>query len=187
MHTGKREEKQFSEMRFEEVFEQNEKRIHYHIHRLGIRDPNQEFYAEGLYTMWLAYQKYNPNKGPLGTYFNYTIRNRLIDMLRKETREQEKKAYVEEKEKQRMDGAAEEQKCATGKTPGSDVEVSEMWQEVKAQLTAKQWDWVYYYIIQDMSLKEIAEKKGVSVEAVKSWGKEARKKLRMGNTWHNPE
>lgn len=187
MHKGKREGKQFGEMRFEEVFEQNEKRIHYHIHRLGIRDPNQEFYSEGLYTMWLAYQKYNPNKGPLGTYFNYTIRNRLIDMLRKETREQEKKAYVEEKEKQRMDGAAEEQKCAAGKTPGSDVEVREMWQEVKAQLTAKQWDWVYYYIIQDMSLKEIAEKKGVSVEAVKSWGKEARKKLRMGNIWHNPK
>ncbi|WP_405097313.1 sigma factor-like helix-turn-helix DNA-binding protein [Oceanobacillus sp. FSL H7-0719] len=62
-----------------------------------------------------------------------------------------------------------------------------MRQEVKAQLTAKQWDWVYYYIMLELPLKEIAEMKGVSVEAVKSWGKEARKKLRMGNTWHNPE
>lgn len=45
-------------------------------------------------------------------------------------------------------------------------------------MTEKQWDWVYYYVIHDMPLKEIAELKGVSVEAVKSWGKGARKKLR---------
>ncbi|WP_255695068.1 hypothetical protein [Virgibacillus salidurans] len=35
----------------EDIFKQNEKRIHYHIHKLNIRDPHQEFYTEGLVAM----------------------------------------------------------------------------------------------------------------------------------------
>ncbi|HLS07976.1 sigma factor-like helix-turn-helix DNA-binding protein [Lentibacillus sp.] len=35
-----------------------------------------------------------------------------------------------------------------------------------------------YSIIEDMSLKAIAEQEGVTVEAVKSWGKAARRRLR---------
>ena len=50
--------------------------------------------------------------------------------------------------------------------------------EVKAKLTANQWNWVYYFIIQDFSLKEIAEMNGVSVETVKSLGKQTRRKLK---------
>jgi len=50
--------------KFEEIFKQNEKRIYYHMHKLAIRDPFGEFYPEGLYGMWTAYQKYEPNKGP---------------------------------------------------------------------------------------------------------------------------
>jgi len=67
--------------KFEEIFKQNEKRIYYHMHKLGIRDPLGDFYAEGLFAMWTAHQKYEPNKGPFATYFNYTIRNRLIDLI----------------------------------------------------------------------------------------------------------
>ncbi|MCG5102581.1 sigma-70 family RNA polymerase sigma factor [Oceanobacillus alkalisoli] len=163
---------------FEEIFKQNERRIHYHIHRLGIRDPYQDFYSEGLFALWTAHQKYNPNKGPLGTYFNYTIRNRLVDLLRKETREMEKKDSIVETEKQRISDATTELRNTTIDMPGSKLEEREMWQDVKAELTAKQWDWVYYYIIQGMRVKEIAEMKGVSVEAVKGWGKGARRKLR---------
>ncbi|MCF3942605.1 sigma-70 family RNA polymerase sigma factor [Oceanobacillus alkalisoli] len=163
---------------FEEIFKQNERRIHYHIHRLGIRDPHQDFYSEGLFALWTAHQKYNPNKGPLGTYFNYTIRNRLVDLLRKETREMEKKDSIVETEKQRISDATTELRNTTIDMPGSKLEEREMWQDVKAELTAKQWDWVYYYIIQGMRVKEIAEMKGVSVEAVKGWGKGARRKLR---------
>lgn len=174
-------------MSFEEIFQQNERRIHYHIHRLGIRDPLQEFYTEGLYAMWMAYKKYNPNQGPLGTYFNYAIRNRLVDMLRKEVREREKRDIFVEKEKQRMDDAAAELKNMMGEIPGSNMEVSEMLEEVRSRLTEKQWDWVYYYILLDMPLKEIADLKRVSVEAVKSWGKEARRKLREGDTGNHLE
>ncbi len=147
MKKEKTEGKRVYEMSFEEVFKQNERRIHYHIHRLGIRDPHQDFYSERLVALWTAHQKYNPNKGPLGTYFNYNIRNRLVDMLRKDIREQEKKDSIVKTEKQRISDATMELKNRTEKTPGSELEERELWQDVKSELTAKQWDWVYYYII----------------------------------------
>lgn len=168
MNKEKTEEMVVNEMNFEEVFKQNERRIHYHIHRLGICDPYQDFYSEGLFAMWTAYQKYNPDKGPLGTYFNYIICNRLVDLLRKEIREQEKRDSIVGNEKERISEATTVLKNVTANLPGSGLEGMGMWQDVKSKFTAKQWDWVYYYIIQDMPLKEIAELKEVSVEEVKS-------------------
>ncbi|MFD0954033.1 sigma factor [Virgibacillus natechei] len=44
---------------------------------------SKEFYQEGLCAMWDAYQTYQPDKGSFGTYFNYMIRNRIIDLMRK--------------------------------------------------------------------------------------------------------
>lgn len=171
--------KKKKELRFEEIFKQNERRIHYHIQRLGIRDSNREFYSEGLFAMWVAYKKYQPNKGPLATYFNYNIRNRLIDMLRKNAREQEKDEIFIEIEKQLSNQQYGELRNDIMKSSHFTIDNSDLWQEVKALLTEKQWNWVYYHIILEMPLKDIAEMKGVSVESVKSWGKEARKKLRV--------
>src|SRR5690625_4841884 len=76
-------------MSFEEIFEQNERRIYYHMHKLQVWDPQEEFYQEGLVSMWNAYEKYEPDKGPMATYFNYMIRNRMIDLIRKKDREKE--------------------------------------------------------------------------------------------------
>lgn len=68
---------------FEEIVKQNERRIHYHIHKLNLHYPYKEYFNEGLVAMWRAYESYHPDKGPLATYFNFMIRNRLIDQLRK--------------------------------------------------------------------------------------------------------
>ncbi|MGJ9459627.1 hypothetical protein [Oceanobacillus sp. CF4.6] len=43
---------------FEEFFKQNERRIHYHINKLQLRDPHQEFYQNGLVAMWNAYKRH---------------------------------------------------------------------------------------------------------------------------------
>src|SRR5699024_9801570 len=88
----------------EEIFRQNARRIHYHIHKLNISDPHLKSYQEELVAMWNAYRAYRPDKGPLATYFNYTIRNRLIDLMRKQNREKEKEnMYLYEAESQ-MEG-----------------------------------------------------------------------------------
>lgn len=72
---------------FEDIFNQNKRRMHYQIHKRNIQDPHNEFYVEGLYAMWSAYKKYRPDQGVMPTYFNFIIRNRLIDMPRKKNRE----------------------------------------------------------------------------------------------------
>ncbi|MBY7142600.1 sigma-70 family RNA polymerase sigma factor [Virgibacillus sp. NKC19-3] len=169
---------------FEEIFKQNERRIHYHIHKLNIRDTHQEFYTEGLVAMWNAYEKYQPDKGPMATYFNYTIRNRMIDLMRKQNKQQENvKHYLQAKKTQVDDGNYYRNGGATYpvmKVAESDRTLydAEFWQEIRGRLTENQWKWVKYYIIETMPVKQIAEQEDVSVEAVKSWGKEARRKLR---------
>ncbi|WP_318936965.1 sigma factor [Oceanobacillus halotolerans] len=76
------------QMTFEDIVEQNERRIHYHIQQLKISDPDQEFFQEGLCAMWNAYRTYQPDKVPLATYLNYMIRYRLIDLIRLKAKEQ---------------------------------------------------------------------------------------------------
>ncbi|RLL46946.1 sigma-70 family RNA polymerase sigma factor [Oceanobacillus piezotolerans] len=167
---------------FEEILEQNERRIHYQIQKLNIRDPHHEFFQEGLVAMWNAYETYQPDKGPLATYFNFTIRNRLIDRIRKENRIQEKTELIVENEKKTMnDGNYQRSREASTLIPNLKSEVIDdhtFWNRVKAPLSDKQWKWVKQHIIEEKSLKEIAEAENVSLEAVKSWGKTARKKLR---------
>lgn len=176
--------KQENSFTFEDIFKQNERRIHYHIQKLHLQDPHREYYVEGIYALWVAYKKYEPDKGPMSTYFNYTIRNHLIDKIRKEKREQDKKEKMRQEvllkgttgnrhvrtdmslPSERNDGAAEE------------VIVEELLEQLPALLTEKQMKWVMGRYIHGMSIREIAEQEGVTEFAVKSWGREVRKKLR---------
>ncbi|WP_087974846.1 sigma-70 family RNA polymerase sigma factor [Oceanobacillus rekensis] len=171
-----------NDLSFEEIFKQNERRIYYQMQRLGIYDPSREFYMEGLYAMWVAYKKYQPDKGPLATYFNYTIRNRLIDLLRKKDRilQAEEKSR-EESKTQLMDGNYIRNSHTTYPLPSvSDIQLDDptQWRQLKSRLTENQWKWVYFYILGDMSVKDIAIQENTTDEAVKSWGKEVRKKLK---------
>ncbi|GAQ19569.1 RNA polymerase sigma factor [Oceanobacillus picturae] len=154
---------------FEDIYEQNKRRIHYHIHKLNLQDPHKEYYQEGLIAMWQAYQKYNPDKGPMATYFNYSIRHKLIDMLRKQTNDSHKlKNYLEK----------QAPLLAKTTAPITYNEIPQLLNEIKSILTEKQWKWFYHAILMEMPLKEIAEQENVNVEAVKSWAKQARRKLR---------
>ncbi|MEK3905915.1 sigma-70 family RNA polymerase sigma factor [Oceanobacillus sp. FSL W7-1309] len=167
---------------FEEIFEQNKRRIHYHLHKLNIQDPHQEFYQEGIISMWSAYKNYQPDKGPLSTYFNFIIRHRLIDLIRKESRRIEREVLASTEEEATFEAEVYHKASNTnfsGLTVKENIKSDDyLWQQVKGILTDKQWKWIRYYIIEDKSLKEIAEQEEVSIEAVKSWGKEAKKKLR---------
>ena len=71
---------------FEQFFKANERRIHFHIHRLGIpANLHDEFYTEGIVALWKAYQEMDASKGNPGTFLNYRIRFRLIDLIRKKS------------------------------------------------------------------------------------------------------
>jgi len=166
---------------FNELFQVHERRIYFQIQRLNIpRDLYDEFYAEGILALWQAYKRYDAEKGEVGTFINYQIRFRLIDLIRKRTREQEVlEAAVQEGIIQIDDGNRHSEtglpivnKC------GITLENKAFWEEVRKGLTPKQWKWVHYFVIANLSIKEIMEIEDVSADAVKSWAREVRRKLR---------
>lgn len=58
------------------------------------------------------------------------------------------------------------------------IENEAFWNEVQRELTPKQRKWVHYFIIANLTIKEIMEIENVSADTVKSWAREVRKKLR---------
>ncbi len=66
----------------EDFIEQNQRRVYYQMARLQIDEKEGDYFQKGLVAMWRAYENYNPDKGPLTTYMNFQIRNRLVDVFR---------------------------------------------------------------------------------------------------------
>lgn len=167
---------------FEDIFEQNKRRIHYHIHKLNIRDPHEDFFQEGLIALWRAYETHEPDKGPMATYFNFSIRNRLIDKIRQDGRRLNNDEQVIMQKKTDFDDGNHFRSSETTypivHTEEMPIQDDEMWKQLKAQLTDNQWKWVDYFIIKDLSVKDIAHLENKSEDAVKSWGRQVRKKLR---------
>ncbi|MFD2923098.1 sigma-70 family RNA polymerase sigma factor [Halobacillus naozhouensis] len=151
---------------FEEIVRENKQLIHFHIHKLHIKDRNGDFFAEGLEALWKASQSYNPAMGKFSTYISWKIRNALIDAIRKEaTTSKYDQLYIQEQ--------------ITSPLHTEDlIEDHYMWEQVKGILTSNQWKWVYYFIIHDLSVDQIAKVEGVTRDAVKNWGRHAKKKLR---------
>ena len=166
---------------FDIFFKANERRIHFQIHRLGISEEwYGEFYAEGMFALWKAYKAYQPDKGAFGTFLNYKIRYQLIDLLRKKLHDQNGTEKVMQENITQLDNGNRHR--GTGvpivHIPEITLKDPSFWKEIRKRLTDKQWKWVEYFIIADLTVKEIMELENVTKETVKSWGKAVRKKLR---------
>jgi|SRR5690625_487817 len=169
------------EQSFETFFKVHEQRIYYQMNRLNIpRNLHPEFYAQGIVALWQAYQTFNPEHGNLGTYLNYRIRFRLIDLIREQQRQLENDEKLKEKAKNNLgDGNRNRaDRRLIIQVPDLPLSNEPFWKEVRSHLTLRQWKWVKYFIIAEMSIKEIMEIEGVSADAVKSWGRAVRRKLR---------
>ncbi|MBP1970758.1 RNA polymerase sigma factor (sigma-70 family) [Virgibacillus natechei] len=171
--------KQYLGLSFEEVVEQNEARIYYQLHDLRITDHHEEFYQEGLYAMWEAYQTYQLDKGSMGTYFNYMIRNRIIDLMRKNRldRDHDTFFYHEETKRYESGNRWRDRDLPALDLMGIPIDDAYLWEQVKGMLTVNQWKWMHYYILLDMPIKEIATREGVSINAVKGWARLAKRRL----------
>lgn len=151
---------------FENVVEEFKPMVHHLIHRLGILDPHEEFYQEGLLALWEVTQTYNEEKGKFSTYAYFIIRNRLINMIRKRNRKQEQHDEI----------AAKSRRETT--VDAHDFEWDPyLYKAMIEQLSDNQIKWLNSYVILDLSVKEIAEREGVTVDAVKNWGRLAKQKL----------
>ncbi|GGB45496.1 hypothetical protein GCM10011409_23830 [Lentibacillus populi] len=124
---------------FEKIFRQNERRIHDQIHTLNIHNPHNEYFQEGLCAMWHAYEKYQPDKGPMATYFNFMIRNRLIDLFRKQTRDNANTKHAIKEQKTQIDDGNHFRHKETSyplvSFPDLMLEDPYVWQNLKSELT----------------------------------------------------
>ncbi|MEI3608503.1 sigma-70 family RNA polymerase sigma factor [Pseudogracilibacillus sp. SO10305] len=170
---------------FETFLQMNEKRIYFQIQRLNIHYADyDEYYTEGMLALWQAYKEFDDTKGNIGTFINYKIRFKLLDLLRKKVRTQEKDThYIEEVKKQLTNG----NHTRHTNIPLLDLtdEIirktyiyhEEFWKTIQSKLTENQWKWVKYFIIAELSIKEIMELENVSADAVKGWGRAVKEKL----------
>src|SRR5690625_5410106 len=88
-----------------------------------------------MIALWKAYKSFEPTKGNLGTYLNFRIRYRLIDLLRKRARENEQIEQIIRDKITEIDGG---HRYGLSKFPlvnqqGLPVSNEPFWHEVKRQ------------------------------------------------------
>src|SRR5699024_3308126 len=103
-----------------------------------------------------------------------------IDLIRKNNRRTENEEKFIERVKVTLDDgnrhrASRRPIMQVTKLPLSN---EPFWDEVKSHLTERQWKWVKYFIIAELTIKEIMEIEDVTADAVKGWGQAVRQKLR---------
>lgn len=173
---------------FEHIYHQHKNRIYYYLHTLQIPyQLHDEFYAEGMYAMWLAYKRYDESKGKLSTYLNYRIRFTMIDLIRKKEREKETTEKMMKEKVINLHNGTRNRNNNQLLIPYNLPHIHDetLWLDIKKQLTARQWKWVYYFIVLDWPLRKIAEQENVTVDTVKGWAKMTRQKLRRNSDLKN--
>jgi DNA-directed RNA polymerase len=148
---------------FEEVLEQYTPMIHHIIRSLNIYKEKERYFHEAAIALWEAWSCFDEHKGSFTSYAYSSIRGKLLNHLKKEIKWEEYHTVMEQ-------------------MPESQAEPSfpllENLEDYTQNLTDNQRTWLVEFIYKGRKLKEIANQEGVSVSAVKSWRKEALKKLR---------
>ncbi|MBM7573565.1 sigma-70 family RNA polymerase sigma factor [Aquibacillus albus] len=155
------------EYNFDEVLEEHENIIFYLLNKLGIRDPEKEFYQEGMVTLWKALATYDSAKGKFSSYAYFRIEKSFLTMIRTRNTQAKKVADY-------LSTASMGQITSTLDT-GFDPYLLE---QIKSALTVNQMKWFTRFILEDLSIKEIAVKERVTVNTVKNWARHAKPKLR---------
>ncbi|WP_371069522.1 sigma-70 family RNA polymerase sigma factor [Sediminibacillus sp. JSM 1682029] len=154
---------------FEEVLADYEKMIFYLLNKWNIRDPEKEFYQEATIALWKACESYDPARGKFSTYAYFCMEKALLSVIRKQTRQQEKQEKFIKMEKANPD------RVVTFLQEGIDPYLLARLESV---LTEKQMIWFQLYVLEDLSVKAIAQKEQVTTAAVKNWARAAKPKIR---------
>lgn len=139
------------------------------IKRLRLTRNYAHYEQHAFIALWECAEQFDSSKGSFSAFAYVKIRGKLIDELRREVKLAEQ--YVTSKD---LDLA-----------PSENSPSENLFQDHLPLLTANQRKWVELSIVEELSLKDIASREGVSVEAVKSWRKSALTKLRKLLTQKN--
>lgn len=150
----------------EEVLMQFEPMVKKQMLSLQIYKSQEEFFQIGLIGLWEAYRRFDPEKGAFPAFAQSTVRGKMLVHLREENNfDQQHATFTEEMLESIPDYGV------------SDPLERELILSYCDGLTDKQLNWVIQGIIENKKPGEIAEKEGVPVDRVKSWRKEALKKI----------
>jgi RNA polymerase sigma factor (sigma-70 family) len=153
---------------FEQLVEQYQPMIHKIIHSLHIYKDHDEFYQHSLIALWEASRRFDSNKGTFSSFAYTYIKGHLITELKKLHLDQERNVHPDEE--------FWELTAAAPHSAGPlDEEILLSYCQT---MTPNQKKWVIYSILQNLTVKEIAELEKVSLSAVKSWRSGARDKIR---------
>ncbi|MCA0987660.1 sigma-70 family RNA polymerase sigma factor [Guptibacillus algicola] len=132
------------------------------IKKLRLTRNYHHYEQHALIALWDCAKQFDSSKGSFSAFAYVKIRGKLIDELRKEVKLANQYVYADE----------------IDQVPSVNSQPNNLNHDHLTLLTANQRKWVELSIVEELSLKEIASREGVSVEAVKSWRKSAITKLR---------
>lgn len=136
--------------------------------KLRIYKNHDNFFQLGRIGLWEAYKEYDPARGTFQTLAIIKVRGEMLEQLKKERVHDERYTHVELQEFDYI--------------PDTNCEVEsilerDMIATYCTSLSHEQKLWVMKAVIEQKKPGEIAEELNVSVERVKSWRKQAIKKI----------
>ncbi|WP_027408355.1 sigma-70 family RNA polymerase sigma factor [Anoxybacteroides tepidamans] len=138
--------------------------------KLHVTKEWDEYYQIGLIALWEASKQFQEEKGSFSSFAYKKIYWSMTSYLRKQCRGKKNECSLTES-------------IANTIPDGRKSDYDDGLLEALLQpLTERQKKWVIGYIVENKSLKTIAEEEGVTVEVVKNWRVTALKKLRK-QTW----
>lgn len=148
---------------FEQVVEAYKPMIVSIMKKLHVTNEWDEYYQIGLIALWEASQQFDREKGSFSSFAYKKMYWAMVSHLRKQLRTKEC-ALTDEM-----------MHMLPALVPNEDRMVVE---DLLNELTERQRKWVVGYVLEQKSLKTIAEEEGVPIGTVKQWRVSALKKLR---------
>jgi RNA polymerase sigma factor (sigma-70 family) len=152
---------------FEDIVSKFEPIIKHQIKKLRIYKDHEIFYQLGLIGLWEAMKEHDPAKGTFQTLAITKVRGKMLDQLKREKRYEERYTQIDIQQYDYI--------------PDSNVKTIFESETIAAYcdgLSPEQYLWVTKAFIEQKKPGEIAEELHVPVERVKSWRKQAIKKIR---------
>jgi RNA polymerase sigma factor (sigma-70 family) len=153
---------------FEEAIVQYTPMIHHLIKKLHIYKDFDDYIQLGFIALWEAYEKFDAEKGAFSAYAYMTMKGHLLMALKKQMKHAEHHTSLNEE-------WVEVPETGQHHIP---LEKEILYLYYKS-LKENEKIYIHEHIINDRPLQEIADEYNVKLDAVKWWGRSAKKKLKQ--------
>jgi RNA polymerase sigma factor (sigma-70 family) len=154
---------------FERVLENYEPLLKALIKRYNLQSQYDEMYQVASIALWESYQSFDDTKGVFPAYAKSYVTGKILNSLSKENR------FAERHVTYAPDSVLWEQRIEDSAAPILEGEITALYME---GLSPRQRIWVQEGLLLGKKSTDIAKEKHVSADTVRTWKKEALKKMR---------